>query len=108
MQVLGGRFSPGLRAGTGGRGRAGQQLSAQQNWGSRECSAVPHHPRLNVAFSNLNTKPGAKRVLRLALLSVPWNICRHGDPSPGFFFFLLTPQDDHLPFFLWVCLHLHY
>lgn len=42
---------------------------------------------LGVAFSNPNKKPGDKRILWLALFSVPWNVCRHGDPSPDFFFF---------------------
>lgn len=38
-------------------------------------------------------------VLWLLLFSVPWNIGRRGDPSPGFFFFFfLTLQDDHLHF----------
>ena len=41
---------------------------------------------LDVAFSNPNKKPGEKMILWLALFSIPWNICRHGDPSPDFFF----------------------
>ena len=41
---------------------------------------------LDVAFSNPNKKPGEKMILWLVLFSIPWNICRHGDPSPDFFF----------------------
>lgn len=72
--------------------REGEKLSAQRTAvGARTLPSLTTHIfskcALDVASSNPNRKPGERMSLWLALFSVPWNICRHGDPSPEFFFF---------------------
>lgn len=76
--------------------REGEQLSAWRT--ATGASALPSLTAhisskcaFDVASSNPNKKPGEKMTLWLALFSIPWNICRHGDPSPGFFFFFFNP-----------------
>ena len=92
IKLYGMFFSPGVRGGSWGGGW-GKENSYQPKRTAARARVLPSLTThisskcaLDVAFSNPNKKPGEKMILWLVLFSIPWNICRRGDPSPDFFF----------------------
>lgn len=105
IKLYGMFFSPVLRGGVlgGGWGRRTAYQPKRTAATARVLPSLTTHISkcaLGVVFSNPNKKPGRKNDFVASSVSIPWNICRHGDPSPDF----LTLQDGHLSFQP-ACLH---